>query len=232
MDLTLRSPALALRDLSLEQIRLLAYNHDEWTSADAAGFDEHLSARVLDVLREADADALSAAAQQLLMLVRPSARPALDALDRPYAARWRALADLVATRAAQVRAAAPDVVRQRKHAQAVLDALEGGAMKQVVLAKAVGLDPSALSRLLAVMEDGGLVQRTQRGNEKLVSAVDAPKRARTGGKAAQPGTFAAFAAGRRAGSKRPAAASTASPSSDGAASPGAGALALAGSKDR
>jgi DNA-binding MarR family transcriptional regulator len=227
MDLTLQSPALALRDLSLEQLRLLAYNHDEWTSADAAGFDEHLSARVLDVLREADADALSAAAQQLLMLVRPSARPALDALDRPYAARWRAFADLVAARAAQLRAAAPDVVRQRKHAQAVLDALEGGAVKQVVLAKAVGLDPSALSRLLAVMEDGGLVQRTQRGNEKLVSAVDASKRARPGIKAAQPVAFVAYAAGRR-GSKRQLLASAASTSAEEAAS----SLVGAGSKDR
>lgn len=170
MDLTLNSSSLALRDVPLAQLQQIAWNHANWTADEALRFDQMLRGRVLDLLRdEADPEPLAAAATLLGTMVRPSLRPALDAFDLRYASRWRAWSDLVATRAVQVRDVSPEIVRDRKHAGDALRALEAGPMKQIELATKLKLDPSALSRLLAVLEDADLVIRTKNGREKLVS---------------------------------------------------------------
>jgi DNA-binding transcriptional ArsR family regulator len=183
MDPTLDSPARVLRDLSLEALQALTWAETSWTAERAARVDALLRARVLDLLRDRpDAAALSAAAHALGTVARPSVRAALDGLDLAYASRWRALADLVSDRAVQVRdgPGLADAVRQRKHASAVLRAVQGAPLSQAELAAQIGLDPSALSRLLALMEDAGLVKRAARGNEKVVSLAEPPASGRIG----------------------------------------------------
>ena len=50
----------------------------------------------------------------------------------------------------------------------VIELLTPGALKQKVLAKALGLNPVRLNKLLRTMEEAGTIKREPRGRENVV----------------------------------------------------------------
>lgn len=109
---------------------------------------------------EGDADALSDLIERT---AHDGDRDALDALERPYAARWRLMAELVQRFA--LRLEVPRSVLARKHVAELLVALHraGGRLPQRELAPIIG-NEGQRSATLKLMEEWDLIERTADGH--------------------------------------------------------------------
>jgi hypothetical protein len=171
------------RDLAAEADlgRLLeaARSLDAWTPRSAEVVDYVLRARLARLLGgvEWSEPELRAFQRAVERIHRPRLLPSLSAMERPYAARWDLLRELIDDCVELLRARAPEAVRGRKHVREILAALKnsGGKAAQQTLRNELGLAPANFTRVLNLMEMNRLIRRSTVGRDNEVELTTAER---------------------------------------------------------
>lgn len=171
-DLLTKPPEYWARTASREELHRAARAVTTWTEEVAEVLDHAYLERSLRLLgRARDGNAAADLAADLQRVAHDRNRAELDALDRPYFARWRMLGELLlrSVQAAEV----PTGVLARKHVRAILRAVHaaGGHLAQAGLASIIG-NAGQLSATLALMEDWDLIDRAKHGTANTVALTD------------------------------------------------------------
>jgi DNA-binding transcriptional ArsR family regulator len=159
----------ALDVAELRRLVLEFCEEHEPDEVDARRLDHVLRTKVLDALRHAsDPSVLTTLhddlARALPKRLRRQLPPAWDA-------RWRGITDLLQTRIGQLQSLDAEAVLHRPLAQELLRALGDGDCSQQELVRQLDTSKATVSRLVAVLEDHGLVERIAVGREKRVRRV-------------------------------------------------------------
>lgn len=169
-DLGYKLASLDLGDFAAE-IR----NADTWTEHRARTVDREIRSRVLHMLstHAALSDILST--QEQLQRSVNLASERLDALDRSWADRWRGILGVLSLRLEQLERRDEQAMLRRAHVRAILTALRdvgSAGLNQTAIAEHVQQTPQAISRLLRVLDDHGLIVRQAHGRSNQVILSD------------------------------------------------------------
>ena len=116
-------------------------------------------------------DEMAALLDHLQRVAHPRRAQALDALDRRYAQRWLAYADLLETQLAVQEAGVPDGLLARAHVPVILAGVRDGSLQtQGDVQQHCGLKEANASRVLALLDAAELVLRQWHGREKRLMA--------------------------------------------------------------
>lgn len=178
MPLSLTKPT-ALLTCSLTELRDVVRAVDTWTETRARQLDQVLCSRVVEALADSsDPEALLALQRAVLTVVPHAAHATLRRLDRDWVARWRAWADLLDARVAQLDARDQDRIHHLKNVPELLGAIrENPGLTQTQLADRMGLSGPNISRLLRILDDHDLIVRRREGTAKRVYPASAAAQA-------------------------------------------------------
>lgn len=163
-------PVVDLVEAPLEELAALLRREQLPADQEIEALDRILRLKVIRALQsEPDHAALVALVGELRRLVPHDRCKDLDARRRPWATRWSTLGDLVDCAAQAIEARDPARAKQLAHAAPLLAAVgDSPGLAQAELGRRLGIKPANLSRILGVLEAGGLVRRKLVGREKLV----------------------------------------------------------------
>jgi len=169
----LARPTVDLVELPLASFRPLLLAESLPDDEALAALDLVLRLRVFRTLaRASDVEALRAEYDDLQRLVPHRREADLNAAPRFWATRWKTLANLVETAAEASVVRDPEKARRLAHSAEILRAVEADAgLSQTELGERVKLQPANLTRILAVLEANGLIERRAVGREKQVFPV-------------------------------------------------------------
>jgi hypothetical protein len=186
------------RDASLDELHAAAMAIETWDEYTAESLDFIYMERAAHLLERTRPETKVGAielADHMARIAHDSQRDALDALERPYFARWRLLMELLHRHAE--RFTLPDEILGRKHVLEILRevARAGGRVAQRDLDRLIP-NEGQRSVTLKIMETWDLVERTPGpGNTRTVSITDLGKLAI--GDTARVGVAAATTPGKR-----------------------------------
>ncbi|MBF0095994.1 MAG: hypothetical protein HQM04_00270 [Magnetococcales bacterium] len=163
---------LAQAPEALEQILRAVKGMTEFDDHEAGLLDHAYRVRLARLLRDhAGAEEFDALNQHLLRVIHPLREEKFNALDKPYAVRWRAFSDLLEDRLSVLDTAIPEGVKNRLYVPEILDLLRvRGKMTQQQVAEAFPqIGPSNLSRILTQLEGWELVVRQRYKKEKIIA---------------------------------------------------------------
>lgn len=169
------SPEYWAHTASLERLHAAAMAVETWTEDEAAILDYVYmtrTAQIIERTRASSKDAAEDLADHMARIAHDSKRSALDALQRPYFARWRLLMDML-ERCAE-RLELPDEILGRKHVKEILRHVvrAGGRVPQAELEALIG-NPGQRSATLKLMETWDLIERVPgAGNSRSVMITD------------------------------------------------------------
>ena len=158
----------ALDVAELRHLVLEFCEEHEPDEVDAQRLDHVLRTKVLDALRHAsDPAVLTALHDDLVKALKRLRRQLPPAWD----ARWCGITDLLQTRIGQLQSLNAGAVLRRPLAQELLYTLEDGDCSQQELVRQLATSKATVSRLVAALEDHGLVEHIAAGRKKLVRLV-------------------------------------------------------------
>lgn len=169
------SPEYWAHTASLDSLHEAAMAIETWTENEAAVLDYvymSRTAQIIERTRASSKDAAEDLADHMARIAHDSKRSALDALRRPYFARWRLLMDML-ERCAE-RLELPDEILGRKHVKEILRHVvrAGGRVPQAELEALIG-NPGQRSATLKLMETWDLIERVPgAGNSRSVMITD------------------------------------------------------------
>ena len=172
MDLKNVNPAELQSSATLGELLEAVQSLTEWDDRAAEVLDSVYRRRLGRVFAETTGEEeLLRLGHHLRSVAHESRAADLNRLRRPWAEIWRGYARLLETRVALLRDRAPDRVRQMAHVEEILQLLarEGKPVGQTHVRKALHLKSANAARILATMEEHGLIVRTRLGRRKLIS---------------------------------------------------------------
>jgi hypothetical protein len=169
------SPEYWAYTASLDRLHTAAMAIETWTEDEAQVLDYVYMTRTAQLIERTRAESKDGAedlADHMARVAHDSKRSALDALERPYFARWRLLMEML-ERCAE-RLELPEEILGRKHVKDILRhvARAGGRVPQADLEALIG-NPGQRSATLKLMETWDLIERVPgAGNSRSVRITD------------------------------------------------------------
>jgi hypothetical protein len=169
------SPEYWAHRASVDELHEAAMAVDSWTDELAEILDFAYRERTAQIIQRTRPESVAAAedlADHMARIAHDTQRDALDALERPYFARWRLLMEML-HRCAE-RLELPDEILERKHVKDILRRIHraGGRVPQRDL-DALIANEGQRSATLKLMETWDLVERVPGpGNSRLVLITD------------------------------------------------------------
>ncbi|NGZ25845.1 MAG: hypothetical protein G8345_03020 [Magnetococcales bacterium] len=160
---------------SLQDILVAVNQVENWTENMAQALDDAYRYRVARLL--ADQGSNEEITEMIYHLNEvahhPRREPVLDAMELPYASRWRAYRDILEDRIALRETAIPDAVKNRRYAKEILqfvNRLERVPQKEVLdYFEDQGLKKANLTRILTVLVGWELLHRQRVGRENYLA---------------------------------------------------------------
>jgi hypothetical protein len=159
----------------LDELHDAAMEIEVWTEEAAALLDfayMERTARLIERTRAESKDQALALADHIARIAHDTQRDALDALERPYFARWRLLTEMLHRCADRLQL--PELILGRKHVREILQAVAraGGRLAQGALDTLIR-NEGQRSATLKIMETWDLVERVVGpGNTRVVVITD------------------------------------------------------------
>ena len=165
-------PQELVESADLEELMATVLAIPQWQNRHAQVLDYIYRHRLLRLVRTsgtgcAPLEDVDAFYDHLARVNHPRRREVLNALDRPYADRWRAYLDLLDTHIGALRSRAPErLLQQRSHVADILQLIKiGCATTQKDIQEILGLKEANTSRILKMMEAAELIVRHRVGRE-------------------------------------------------------------------
>lgn len=172
LDLLNDDPQRLAREAPLDDLLAAVRAVEDWTDRHGQVLDHLYRNRIARQFRTGAAlDEMAALLDHLQRVAHPRRAPALDALDRRYAQRWLAYADLLETQLAVQEAGVPPSLLERAHVPVILAGVRDGSLQtQGDVQQHCGLKEANASRVLALLDAAELVLRQRHGREKRLMA--------------------------------------------------------------
>ncbi|MBF0427874.1 MAG: hypothetical protein HQL94_03055, partial [Magnetococcales bacterium] len=156
---------------ALARIQIALDTLSEWDEHTASNLDYTYRVRLAHLLRtDATIEELRELNQHILNVDYHRWEKSLNALDKPYAARWLAFSDILEDRLAVMKSVIPASIKNRCHVQEILEWLQPRkAVPQKQLMNHLNIEEASLSRTLTLLESWELVVRRRINKEKFVS---------------------------------------------------------------
>lgn len=172
LDLLNDDPQRLAREASPDDLLAAVRAVEVWTDRHGQVLDHIYRNRIARQFRTGvTRDEMAALLDHLQRVAHSRRAPALDALDRRYAERWRAYADLLETQIAVQEAGVPDALLTRAHVAVILAGVRDGTLRtQLDVQQYCGLKEANASRVLALLDAAELVLRQRHGRENRLVA--------------------------------------------------------------